>query len=341
MAGNYTKLVTVVTGQTITASERNNEFDNVINNMTPDGVDDASATLAAMRNTADPAGGSLATSLRGELERLRFQVLKLGSATGYWYDALPFLAGLTPAAPGVTATDLTNRLAQLASQIKTGFGLTNWYDSPATVLAAYLLKAGGTMTGAIAMGGQKITGLAAGTVAGDATRYEQVVLTTGDQTISGVKTFDGQLIGKGTATNDSPAAGYIGQVVETIQSAGVTAAATGTYKEVASISLPAGDWDVTGLVQFEGQGGATSFTALGNMVALIGTTTASATGTTLGYDRIQETPQATSVAAYRKITIPRKIVKIASTTTYYLNASCVFTSTAPQLYGFLSARRMR
>ncbi len=36
MPGTYSKLVTVITGQTITAAERNNEFDNVINNMTPD-----------------------------------------------------------------------------------------------------------------------------------------------------------------------------------------------------------------------------------------------------------------------------------------------------------------
>jgi len=46
-----------------------------------------------------------------------------------------------------------------------------------------------TAGSAIAMGGNKITGLAAGTTNGDAVRYEQVVLNSGDQTISGVKTF--------------------------------------------------------------------------------------------------------------------------------------------------------
>jgi len=40
--------------------------------------------------------------------------------------------------------------------------------------AAALPKAGGTMTGAIAMGGNKITGLAAGSSNGDAVRYEQL-----------------------------------------------------------------------------------------------------------------------------------------------------------------------
>ncbi len=39
---------------------------------------------------------------------------------------------------------------------------------------AALPKAGGTMSGAIAMGGNKITGLAAGSANGDAVRYEQL-----------------------------------------------------------------------------------------------------------------------------------------------------------------------
>ena len=45
----------------------------------------------------------------------------------------------------------------------------------ATTLANYLLLAGGTMTGNIAMGSHKITGLAAGSNNGDALRYEQLV----------------------------------------------------------------------------------------------------------------------------------------------------------------------
>ena len=48
-----------------------------------------------------------------------------------------------------------------------------WVDLDAVAVAA-LPKAGGTMSGAIAMGSQKITGLAAGTANGDAVRYEQL-----------------------------------------------------------------------------------------------------------------------------------------------------------------------
>jgi len=46
-----------------------------------------------------------------------------------------------------------------------------------------------TMSGAIAMGSNKITGLAAGTANGDAVRYEQVVRTSDSQSIGGAKGF--------------------------------------------------------------------------------------------------------------------------------------------------------
>jgi len=91
MPGNYSKLVTVISGQTITASERNNEFDNVINNMTPDGVDDASLNLTAMQATTDPSGGSLATDLRGEVQRLRFMIKAIVGSTN-WYDTVTDLS---------------------------------------------------------------------------------------------------------------------------------------------------------------------------------------------------------------------------------------------------------
>src|SRR5690606_35881291 len=54
----------------------------------------------------------------------------------------------------------------------------------ANIDAAALLLAGGTMAGNIAMGSNKVTGLAAGTTSGDAVRYEQALLLAGG-TMSG------------------------------------------------------------------------------------------------------------------------------------------------------------
>lgn len=102
MPGTWSKLVTVTTGQLITAAERNNEFDNVITNATPDGCDDASADITAMQATTDPYPGSvasLATDLRGELKRLRY-VLKGLSGGAQWY--IPAASDIATLSPAVT-----------------------------------------------------------------------------------------------------------------------------------------------------------------------------------------------------------------------------------------------
>ena len=112
MPGTYSKLVTVVTGQTITASERNNEHDNHINNATPTGIDDASSNLAAMQTTADPypaSSESLATDLAGELQRLRYLIAQLTGQAQWYID--PLYAGnsggdivVSTAAKGIVLT---------------------------------------------------------------------------------------------------------------------------------------------------------------------------------------------------------------------------------------------
>lgn len=133
-AGNYSKLVTVLTGQTITASERNNEHDNHINNSDFAGLDDYSPDITTMRVTTDPypaSAESLPTSGAGELERLRY----------------------------------------LIKQIT---GQAQWYIDPTKDLTQLLALTGGTMSGNIAMGSNKLTGLAAGSSNGDSVRYEQL-----------------------------------------------------------------------------------------------------------------------------------------------------------------------
>lgn len=80
------------TTETLTNTDLNAEIDNILNNLDPSGVDDYSATAAQMRLTAD--GGeygteSLATSLAGELQRLRFAIKELkGSDATYWYSSV-------------------------------------------------------------------------------------------------------------------------------------------------------------------------------------------------------------------------------------------------------------
>lgn len=87
MAGStFSRIKTWIAGETLTASDLNGEFDNILDNLDPDGIDDASANLAAMQATRDPGGGSLATDLTGEHQAERFQINGIIGKDD-WYDA--------------------------------------------------------------------------------------------------------------------------------------------------------------------------------------------------------------------------------------------------------------
>lgn len=87
MAGTYSKVKTVVTGETITAADRNAEHDNHINNCDFAGLGDYSANTAQMQTVTDPypAGvESLATDGKGELERIRYLIKQI-TGEAQWY----------------------------------------------------------------------------------------------------------------------------------------------------------------------------------------------------------------------------------------------------------------
>lgn len=89
MPANFTiPLVTVIPGQTITASGWNGEFENIDTNFTPAGVDDYSATDSQMQTQTDPypaSATSRPTSTAGEFERIRYVLSQLSGKT-YWYQ---------------------------------------------------------------------------------------------------------------------------------------------------------------------------------------------------------------------------------------------------------------
>jgi len=112
MPGNYSKVKTVVTGETITAADRNTEHDNHITNHTPAGLDDDSPNVGGMQAVVDPYPGateSLATSTQGELERLRY-LLKQITGKAQWYID-PDNSTLNTSSPtygGMTLSGATN-----------------------------------------------------------------------------------------------------------------------------------------------------------------------------------------------------------------------------------------
>lgn len=157
MPGNYSHTYRA-DGTVLTAAIYNQDHQNHINNMTPAGVDDYSTSVTEMRAATDPGetgSESFATSLAGEIERLRFAIQDikayLGLQGAYWYNSPSGL--ITPALvndhsanvgqmqamtnPGSTgseslATDLRGEIERLRYCIKqikdTMSPVTNWYD---------------------------------------------------------------------------------------------------------------------------------------------------------------------------------------------------------------------
>jgi len=84
----------------------------------------------------------------------------------------------------------------------------------ANIDAAALLLAGGTMAGNIAMGSNKVTGLAAATTAGDAVRYEQALLLAGGTMSGNIAMGGNKVTGLAAASANGDAVRYE-QVVAT------------------------------------------------------------------------------------------------------------------------------
>lgn len=138
----------------------------------------------------------------------------------------------------------------------------------------------------------------------------------------------------GTATNNNATAGDIGEVISGQLSSGApTSLSNGTAKNVTSMSLTAGDWDVTGVVDY----------------VLAGTTStkfqagSSSTSATFGaQDTSVNVPLilTTVTDTYSQI-IPTTRFSLASTTTVYLVAQATFSAGTVDAYGTIRARRMR
>lgn len=161
------------------------------------------------------------------------------------------------------------------------------------------------------------------------------VLSEATATINGTKTFAGQLIGKGTATNDNAAAGYMGEIANSSITAFTNFPATGVIGDLTSISLTAGDWDVSALAEFTANGATSTSVTMGI------DTVAGNSGNcgVVGVSRQQclvptaATDSSGSVPAYR--------ISVSGTTTVYLKYTASYTIGTPQAAGSIRARRAR
>lgn len=88
----FSRVKTWVSNEVLTASDLNAEFDNLLTNTKPSSIEDYSTNTSEMQSSADPGGvgsESLATSLAGEIQRLRYKVKQIiGGAQ--WYSTPDF-----------------------------------------------------------------------------------------------------------------------------------------------------------------------------------------------------------------------------------------------------------
>lgn len=138
----------------------------------------------------------------------------------------------------------------------------------------------------------------------------------------------------GTTTNDSAAAGSVGEFISSVVAvASATALVTATAKDVTSIALSTGDWDVWGNVGFNysasgqssfGWTSATSATAPdGSLYAAIRTGLGSTQASGIGF------------------AVPMRRYSLAAPAVIYLSVSAVFASGTASSYGGIYARRRR
>lgn len=168
------------------------------------------------------------------------------------------------------------------------------------------------------------------------------VVTAGTQTITGAKTFETQLIGKGTATNDSAPSGYIGEVIESVVSTGTSTGASGAFFDATSVSLTAGHWVIS--AELDWSRNSATFTSFHTTIGVSTTSGNSSSGLTLGSTRSDDdygTALTTQWSNHGQH-LSDIDVKLSSTTTYYLKGQVeVYTTGTPQYRCRLTARRVR
>ena len=168
------------------------------------------------------------------------------------------------------------------------------------------------------------------------------IAATGDDAniilrISGKGTGGAEI--EGTATNDSGAAGYVGEYISASVAVGsAVSLTTATPANITSISLTAGDWDVTGVIYFNTTS-TTSITIFGACLTATSATFSLSAGAFVRTVQPAEVPLTGSPSFTSQVGPYR--ISLASTTTIYLVSTQEFTASTLTGWGLLSARRVR
>jgi Pectate lyase superfamily protein len=154
------------------------------------------------------------------------------------------------------------------------------------------------------------------------------LVVAGDRQANILRTSDGKIRIpklKGTNTNDNAGVGEIGEVLAA--SATAVSMTTSVVKNITSITLTAGDWDVSGALHSIPSGATQT-----NVRTSISSTSAT-------HDFVRMSEIATTALLRQPIPVSR--FSLSSTTIVYLVADCVFGGAGLTTNGYIQARRVR
>jgi hypothetical protein len=139
---------------------------------------------------------------------------------------------------------------------------------------------------------------------------------------------------KGTATNDNAPAGYVGEYKESKVTAGTSVGTTGQYFDATSLTLTAGDWDVSGFAYFTRNGA--TFASTDIELGISGTTGNSATGLVSG---VTLNPLvATIPTSFTGTGVATPVVRVQSDgTNLYINGSTISSTQVVYLKGYCAS----
>lgn len=151
------------------------------------------------------------------------------------------------------------------------------------------------------------------------------------------KTYaDTKLSATGTATNDSAAAGKIGEYISSNIATPGSSISSATATNVTTISLTAGDWEVCGNVGFIGAAGTTM-----TLIAACVSQTTAAFPTAPNGGATAQLAGTLGTAATHILPTGTVRVSLSGTATIYLVGSVTFAVSTATAYGFIGARRVR
>ncbi len=263
-----------------------------------------------------------------------------GNTSSYIQNTSSLQSGATFYTSSGTATNLnttTLGFADGTSQTTAYPGAGNFIQNTLAVQTATFTVVGGRVygtfkaTGTVTLGSTGFTT----TISSNAILPGATFYSNANSILTGIQfspTTSGIL---GTPTNDNASTGYVGEYISSNTTTGSAYTTSNAYADCVSITLTAGDWDISAS-QVQQSAGTTTASKMG-----ISTTAGnSSSGLVSGANALDWPAFATSVHD-AGMSIPAVRASISATTTYYLKIQATYSVSAPTCLGRISARRVR